>query len=795
MMTGLAPTGSAGRKNAFVQVALLATTMLTTAFQAQAHAQQAQAAAQSQEAAADNDALSDIVVTAQKRAENLQSVPASIQAFGTERLDQLQVSSFNDYAKFLPSVAYQSYGPGLANVYMRGITSGGDGRPAGPQPSVGTYLNEQPITTIGGALDIHVYDVARVESLAGPQGTLYGSSSQAGTIRIITNKPDPKEFSASYDLSVDQVDHGGLGYTGEAYANVPLSEAAAIRIVGWYDRDAGYIDNVPGTLTYPTSGVTLDNSAIAKKNYNSVDTYGGRMALGIDLSDDWTVTPTVMAQDQKSRGFFGYNPKAGDLAVSHFLPERSHDRWYQASLTIEGKVSDFDVVYAGAYLKRNVDSLGDYTDFSFFYDQLYQNGAYITDASGTPIDPSEIVSNRSKYTKQSHELRVSTPKDNRLKFVGGLFYQRSTHDFKQQFVIRGLDPALSVSGLPETYWLTDQRRIDSDKAIFGELTFDITSRLSLTGGLRVFKTKSSLLGFFGFGEGTGYSTGEASCFAGAAYDVSPCTNVDASTSQSGTTHKVNLTWKIDDDRLVYATVSRGFRPGGINRRPTVPAYKADYLDNYEIGWKTSWFGDTLRFNGDIFYLVWKDVQFSVLGENAATEIRNAGKADVRGAEADITWRPMTGLTLSASGAYTDAKLAKPYCGTIDNTCNVPLAPKGQALPVTPKFKGNVVARYQFPLGDLEAHVQGSAVYQGASWADLRTVERNILGRQKAYGSFDFAAGIARGNWSLEASIINLFDVRGQNFRYGNCTPQICGATAYILPSRPRTFGLKFGQKF
>src|SRR6266850_273284 len=193
---------------------------------------------------ADTGGLAEVVVTAQKRAENLQDVPLSITAIGTEKLEQLRIENFDDYVKFLPSVAYQSLGPGFARVFMRGVASGDNGNHSGPLPSVGVYLDEQPITTIQGALDIHVYDIARVEALAGPQGTLYGASSEAGTVRIITNKPDPTGFKAAYDLQGSAV-RGEGGYVAEGFVNEPLSSNAAIRLVGWAQRDAGYIDNVP----------------------------------------------------------------------------------------------------------------------------------------------------------------------------------------------------------------------------------------------------------------------------------------------------------------------------------------------------------------------------------------------------------------------------------------------------------------------------------------------------------------------------------------------------------------------
>src|SRR5688572_982103 len=207
--------------------------------------------------AQDTTALGEVIVTAQKRSESLQDVPISIDALGQEKMEELNVQNFRDYVQFLPSVTSQpssgggvGSGPGFALVYMRGVTTGGDGQATTSQPSVGTYLDEQPITTVQGNLDVHLYDIERVEALAGPQGTLYGASSQAGTIRIITNKPDPSGFDAGYALETNYVDMDDVGYVAEGFVNLPMGENAALRLVGWYTSEAGWIDNKAATRTY-----------------------------------------------------------------------------------------------------------------------------------------------------------------------------------------------------------------------------------------------------------------------------------------------------------------------------------------------------------------------------------------------------------------------------------------------------------------------------------------------------------------------------------------------------------------
>jgi outer membrane receptor protein involved in Fe transport len=787
-------SGSVRLKKAGVcSAALLASTMFTSVAYAQAQANQ-------------NTALEEVVVTAQKRSENLQDVPVSIQALGGEKLEQLQVSAFVDYVKYLPSVSFTTSGPGFGQVYMRGVASGGDGNHSGSLPSVGVYLDEQPVTTIQGALDIHVYDIARVEALAGPQGTLYGASSQAGTLRIITNKPSTAGFAAGVDLELNQVDHGGTGHTLEGFVNIPLSDKVAVRMVGWDVRDAGYIDNVAGSRTYdrgdtdPTNDYTIYNKARVRDDYNTVYTQGGRAALRIELDDNWVITPTVMGQVQKAGGLFAFDPKVGDLKVTHFYPESSKDKWVQAALTIEGQVANLDVTYAGSYLKRNDVTNQDYTDYSYFYDQM-GSGFYWTDNAGNLVNPSQYIEGKDRYRKESHEIRIASPQDQRFRFVVGGFYQKQKHGIFQNYKIDGLGSDFSVPGYTGTIWLTKQNRVDRDKAVFGQVEFDITDKLMLTAGIRFFKAHNTLVGFYGYGAGYG-STGERACFKGPVVAGSPCTNLDKGVKESGNSPKVTLTYKIDDKKLVYATYSKGFRPGGINRRSTLPPYHADYLKNYEAGWKTTWLDNSFRWNGAVFMEDWTNFQFSILGANGLTEIKNANQARIKGVESDVTWVPVHGLTINASAAYTDAKLTANYCGVVDkNTgqpvtnCATPQAPDGTALPITPKFKANLTARYDFSWDDWDAFVQGSVVGQTSNWTDLRLDERGIIGKQKGYQTTDISTGMSKDGLSLSLYMKNVFDKRASLNRYAECAESVCGAQYYIVPNQPRTVGIRIGKNF
>ncbi|MBB4632775.1 TonB-dependent receptor [Sphingosinicella soli] len=764
-----------------------------------------------------------IIITAQKRQENLQDVPIAVIALGTQKLEQLQVKDFDDYARYLPSLSYQSLGPGASNVYFRGVASGENANHSTSLPSVGMYLDEQPITTIQGNLDIHIYDIARVEALAGPQGTLYGASSQAGTVKIVTNRPDTSGFYGAVDAEVNTVAHGEQGYVLEGFVNAPLSDNAALRVVGWYDKDGGYIDNIPGSLTFPTSGITFDNDPYVEDDYNDVETYGARVALQIDLNENWTVLPTLMGQKQKSYGAFGQEAGLDELQVQQFNPERFNDRWFQAALTIEGKIGSWDLTYAGAYMKRKINSQSDYVDYSYFYDALFGYGAYFYDNDDNLVNPNQYIIGTDRFTKQSHELRIASPADRPLRFIGGVFYQRQAHNIEQNYIIDNIADAITVPGTDSNIWLTKQLRVDRDYAAFGEATYDLTEKLSLTGGIRVYKYKNSLEGFFGYSDGFSSGTGVAACFRDANDELlpptvkgSPCTNLDKTTSDTDFIHKLNATYKLTDDALVYATWSRGFRPGGVNRRGTLPPYGADELDNYELGWKTTWGDGAFRWNGAVYYETWTNIQLSFLGANGLTEVRNAGDARIWGIESDFFFRASDSLTFNAGFSYNDAQSTKDFCkisnpqfdctllGPDPDEPNALLAPSGTRLPVSAKFKGNALARYEFPLGSLDAHLQGAVVYEGSRTSDLRLFERDLVGSLPSYTTVDISAGVRTDRWTVELYARNLFDSRGQVTRTFQCGESTCGdpdgETAiggkfYTIVTTPRTIGLKVGTKF
>jgi iron complex outermembrane receptor protein len=825
--------------------------------------------------------LQEIVVTAQKIQENLQSVPISVEAFDNKKLTQLSIVNIDDYVEFAPTVSYvRSQGeggngqPGESLIYIRGVVSGGDGNHSGSEPSVGVYLDEQPITTITGAVPLHLYDINRIEVLEGPQGTLFGASSEAGTVRMITNKPNPHEFEAGYDVQGNTIEHGQPGAVIEGFVNIPLGERAAIRLVAWEEHDGGYISNVAGTdaagcifngvRTFPSwaqsaagspypagsystkTGMgsvapctppsaapvgagSITNAPWLKSDYNTVDTAGGRAMLRFDLGDNWTITPSFQGESDTGRGFFAYDPAVGDLKVTHFGPESSHDTWEQSALTVEGKIHDFDLVYAGAYMKRNQHSIADYSDYSEFYDKVYGSGAYYTGNSGTPIMPQQFVIGAGDFEMWSQELRVTTPVDLPIHATAGVFLQRQMHNIWQLYTMpgygwtsvyggnpNGLATNLSIPGFPNAIWLTDEQRVDRDRAAFFQATWDVTQQLSLTGGIRYYKYDNSLYGFYGFNANFFSGEGTGTCNPNYTYTLkyAPCTDLNARVSDTGSVPRVNATYKITPNKLVYATYSKGFRPGGVNRIGTLGPYKADFLTNYEVGWKTQWFDNSLRWNGAVFWEDWKNFQFSFLGPNSVTEIANGGSARIKGIETSVDWLATHSLLLSTDFTFMDPVLTSNYCGGVGVTycpgpnpasyspfipggvLDGPLAPSGTNLPVTPKFKGNVIVRYSLQtIGNWKPYAQLSGMYQSKTSPVLRVDEAYVLGDTPAYALFNLKIGADASNgMHADLFINNVADRRAQLSRFTETNPRIDNQV-YIVPTQPRTFGIEFGQRF
>jgi len=773
--------------------------------------------------------LEEIVVTAAKREQNLQDLAVSVQVLNNQQLENLGVRSFADMIDFLPTVSYDSTYPGVAQIYMRGIASGGDGNHSASMPSVGYYLDEQPVTTINQILNIHMYDIARIETLAGPQGTLYGQGSQSGTIRIITNKPVMGQSLGGYDVEANGIDGGGMGYNLNGFWNFPMGERAAVRLVAWHTEVPGFVDQAPTTMTFPGPQTnTVDNSAFVGEDFNEVRTSGLRALLKVDLNDNWSITPGLMYQKSYIDGEWSHNPQMfGDLQTGKLWDTYAEDEWYQASLTLDGSIGDIEIVYAGAYLDRDNVSEYDYSDYTEYwarYSEYFSGATWCVyyNAAGDCAVGTQYVGGFEQYQRQSHELRLQSSADQRLRWIAGAFFQSQEHNFDLQWIVPDLDPALTVVLPPAgdrkfggtTVWQTYQVREDQDRAVFGELSFDFSDKFTGLVGARYFEYENALYGFNGFGR---HCTGQY--INGEFVEIPeedggeiqyPCFDtrvLDDVAKGDDWAFKVNLEYRMDDDKLFYVTVSEGFRAGGVNRArvPGIPKYAPDFVTNYEFGWKLLLGDGRVRFNGAAYVIDWDNFQFGFLDFTVSnlTIVQNVGNSRTTGVEWDLTWAANDSNTVTFAGSYNDAELETDFWRLDDDRiAGLPAnAPAGTPMPYVPELQLTGIWRSNFDVGSLPGFFQAAAAYTGARWNDLDTL--NVPARQEmsAYSLVNISGGIEEDNWTATFYVNNLFDERAEldisDPGYGT------GVPGYVPPghawttatNRPRSYGIRFSQRF
>ncbi len=753
-----------------------------------------------QEAASDELVLEEVMVTATKREQNLQDVPISVMALGTRDIHELGIQSFTDYVMQFPNVSFKSFGsPGGATIYMRGASDGGDANASGSTPSVGLYLDEQPVTAIGANLDIHIYDIERIEALGGPQGTLFGASSQSGTVRIITNKPTTAGFEAGFDLNGFGTKGGDGSYSVDAFANIPLGERVALRVVAWYVNEGGWIDNIAGSRTYQLEGgwgynpnnfgrtATIDNNDLVENNFNELKKKGLRAALRVNLSDNWTGTVGVITQKTDSDGIWEYDPTlSGKSSIQRYHPDFQEDKFTQGSLTIEGDFDKAQLVYAGAWLDRDVDYQSDYSAYG---EDTYFVPYYACDysATGPDLDTqsktdctslNEFYTEDNDYKRNSHELRLVSMGDSRFHYTIGLYYEEAKHDYFLKWNQLQMSPTLQVPGsTPGLYFRTDQERKDTQKAVFGEITYDFTDSFSGTFGIRYFDEDHKVSGVVGWGPGN-FCKDSPTCRD---------TNADSKTGTNDTVFKGNLTWRVNDDAMVYVTYSEGYRPGGLNRDPGLPSQEwiPDYLKNYEFGWKTTWANGRVRWNGAAYIMKWDDIQYTVYNFSLSAccgNVYNLSTAKVKGFESDISILASENFTLSAAVAYNDGNTTDDFIlpsGLLS-------VPDGTELPNVPKWKTNIFGRYDFDISDTPAYAQLTWSYNGKSWSEIVPDSRF---RQDSYNLLNFRTGIVRESWGVDLYVNNLTDERAQIY----VQPRLYEPT--VVTNRPRSYGARYWMRF
>lgn len=784
----------------------------------------------SQAAQAEPKQIEEVTVTATKRAESAQDIPVAVQALGEQNLENLNVSNFDDYIRHMPNVTAGGRGPGQSSIYIRGMAtetiSTQLSQANGTAPNVALYVDEAPVSIGGRNLDVYVTDIERVEVLKGPQGTLFGASSQAGTVRLITNKPKLNEFELGIDAGLATTKDGDMSDTLETVVNLPIiDDKLAVRVAAYQSNEGGYIDNVAGTYTpnpevnpawegLPVESATNEN--LVEEDFNDASYKGARIGVKYAINDNWEALVQHTHQDLEADGVFDHDPEnVGDLQVQRYFEDSLDDSFDLTSWTLEGRLAALDVVYTGAYLDREVEQSMDYTG----YNDVGGYVAYYTcDYVDTCYDPTKGYVGLVENTRTSHELRISTPQEHALRFTGGAFYEDVEILDRGNFVYasvadlgfpenypRGWSPdttdpvkatVIDPSARPaEVAFFNDITRTEEQLAFFGELSYDFTEKLTGTVGLRHYDMDVELLGSANsaFGNSPLFNEGvDVDQFGDNLDSKWAEAGIETPLNESDTITKFTLSYTPNSDVLLYATYSEGFRPPAYNRgggngndTTTVPyTVSTDTVDNYEAGWKTSLAGNTVQFNGSIYRVDWKDIQTAVFDPSVyfLFYLDNALDAQINGIEADVTWLPTDNLQITGAFSYNDTEITDVPASAVN------VAPEGSELALSPPLQMNLRARYEWTVSRFDAYWQAGVQYSDEAWSSI-VVQPNDRFKQDAYATVDASVGLREMNWGVELYAENLTDERAELFI------NTLDGSKRTTTNRPRTMGVRLSYDF
>jgi iron complex outermembrane recepter protein len=714
--------------------------------------------------------IDEIVVTAQRRSESIQNVPITIQAITGDQLAQLNVTTFDDVLKYLPNVTFGSNGPGQGNIYMRGLSAGFAGNQSSaavaPFPNVASYLDDQSMTFPARNADVYMADIERIEVLEGPQGTLFGGGAEAGAVRYITNKPKLNVTEGNAEGSYGTTAHGDPNSAITAMINVPLIEdVLAVRAVIYNDRRGGYIDNVPSIfarlptdngpaafhLAYPADTPIVNNYALAGRAQNPVTYKGIRVSALWQIATDWNLLIQQSYQNMDAEGMDEQYPLGtehqplGPWQETSFSPTYDKDKYENTSWTVNGKLGDLKLVYTGAYLDRTIDNAMDYSNYARsqlgFYYTCAGGGAPIGKGVGplTCYSPVSSWHDQVETTHQSHEIRLSTPDDWRIRGLVGAFWEDLDIKDNINFLYKSI-PSCTPANLllyqagtqacvgdviPAPGYAVQDPTVRNDSVAFGEdlergykqaavftsIDFDLIPKvLTLTGGTRYYHYTETF-------HGSQYSTSTACAGVPNGQCVgSKLTDATHDANYSGFRSRGNLTWHVTPDAMLYYTYSQGFRPGAGNRKNsaeisiasvetspgvyvpvvgTPPAdalyvkqynkpytYPPDTLINNEIGWKTEWFDHRLQVNGSGYVMNWNNVQTLIynppVSGNTTFGVQGPDYR-IKGVELQIVGRITDGLTVQGSVSHNNASQTNSPCLKSSNAVTGNPTPIGSCI--------------------------------------------------------------------------------------------------------------------
>ncbi len=732
-----------------------------------------------------DSSIADIVVTANKRGgQSLIDIPQSIQALTGEGLQKAGNVQFIDIAAKIPGLQIQDLGPGDKKYVIRGINSTGDS-------TTGVYYDEAVVSgsnpNDGGGLepDIRLYDLDRVEVLRGPQGTLYGASSESGTIRFITKKPNFNTVDGYVTAEGSGTQHGSGNYHVNGALNIPIvNDTLAVRAVGWYDNDSGFIDQ----LRIP-SGVL--------KGINNEVTKGGRLHIRWAPSERLDFLASVTAQNSHSNGSSRYTPAGitsfGLPGSPTLFPVPGGDL-----INTDVTLSPYDEHLEIYSLTGNYQALGGtFTATANRFDRKFDfnfDSTPILLSFGVPV--AAVTQQPQERHVTSTELRYASKFAGPINFVVGGFYERTDFDLAVAVLATNssglpIGPfssdnsadALAHPGTGSTFFGRTDHRGSNQYAGFGEVTFDITSKLQAVGGLRYFSEEI---------DGLQVQTHPFGGF--------PASPVLIGTPEKGAfhklTYKVNLSYKLDPAALLYATVSTGFRSGGVNSQdqpfePIPLSYGPDSLTNYEAGAKGRLFDGRFTYNADAYYIAWTNIQVAnTTSDGAFRYTGNAGEAEVKGAELELNARLFDYLSATVSGSYQDAKLTKGQVQIDPAHPDLALGVKGDHIQNVPKLQGFAGLDYTRPItDDLKGIAAIDISYRGSANNQLHAANPYNV-HLAAYTMFNLRLGLSNKDWSGTLFVRNLTNKRAQIDAI-NSSQDPTG----ILTARPRTVGATVTRVF
>ncbi len=789
-----------------------------------------QGLAQEAQSTADQPRLEPVIVTAARREQNLQTVAQSVTALSTEFIEKQALVNTYDLIGALPSVNFVSYVPGQSVIVMRGIGLGtGEFR---IDSKVSVYLDDQPMTSISQQADVRLIDIARVESLPGPQGTLFGSSAQAGTLHYVTNKPDVSGFSSEVSAEIGTTTGGSESYDISSWVNIPLTDNFAMRAVGFWSEEGGYVDNVFGEDMFGFK----DNANVAEDDQNIYRTEGGRLSGLWTINEDWNLLMTGIYQRGDTMGTWETDPFLGDNKVTRFYDEWRDDTWWTAAATLNGDLGFAQLSLTGSYFDRRIDYQWDNTNYTQYLSYYYRNAtnAYY---NYTLYDRGQLHSTTFNFQKQeryAYEARLTSQGESRLQWMAGAFFEDVYDWWDYGALVPGLQttpswtraneicldiegdvPGLTCPLAPtDEFYYNRYENTVKQLAFFGEMTYDLTDKWSVTGGARWFEFDRDSFDL--------YQTPR-----GLPVQSDPDANGLTSTSKdSDTTFKFATRYQFTPEIMAYALYSEGFRLGGENSQRAVdtgivpPTYGPDYLSNYEAGIKSQWFDNRLLLNISAFLMEWDDIQLRLTSTNrdsaqdGAFWIEgnfNGGKAEQKGVEFNGSWYATERLSFEWSAFLASPEFTEDTF--VPNTDEVYIA-KGTTMPVSPKEKYWAAVEYTFPdflplQGDLWTRF--SYTWQGKVWDSLDAIEdfesaETPEEREEAleflipeWKSGTFQIGFTSENgWDMAFIVRNVFDDAGYTYLSSTHYGEFIGEERwrYIRNlQRPRNYALSFTKRW